>query len=159
MTNPSLVTSILDIGGTLYGKWMRGAILTSIVVSQIGFVAAYSIFIASNFQSFILAVTGCKTNIPIQYLIFAQTVVLLPLSLVRNLAKLSGTALVADVFILIGLVYIGSNEFAVIARDGIADVALFNASKYPLLIGYVLDALPVCAQLADYFAQNRCFLL
>jgi solute carrier family 36 (proton-coupled amino acid transporter) len=40
----------LDIGGTLYGPWMRYLILGSIVVSQIGFVAAYMIFVAQNLQ-------------------------------------------------------------------------------------------------------------
>ena len=34
-----------DIGGILYGQWMRRAILFSIVLSQIGFVAAYTIFV------------------------------------------------------------------------------------------------------------------
>jgi proton-coupled amino acid transporter len=119
----------------LYGRWMRVAILFSIVISQLGFVCAYSIFIASNFQAFILAVTNCKKFIPIHYLIFMQSVVLLPLSLVRDLAKLSWTALVADAFILVGLVYIASNEFAVIGQRGIADVALFNPKSFPLLIG------------------------
>jgi len=38
------------IGGTIYGKWMRRAILTSVVVSQLGFVAAYTIFVAENLQ-------------------------------------------------------------------------------------------------------------
>lgn len=116
---------------------MRVAILFSIVVSQLGFVSAYTIFIAENFQNFILAVTNCRTFVPIQYLIFAQTIVLLPLSLVRNLAKLSGTALIADAFILIGLVYIASNEFAVISKEGVAEVMLFNPKNFPLLIGYV----------------------
>lgn len=116
---------------------MRFAILFSIVLSQLGFVSAYTIFIASNFQAFILAVTNCKTLVPIQYLIFAQSIVLLPLSLVRDLAKLSWTALVADAFILVGLVYIASNEVAVIAQRGIADVALFNPKSFPLLIGFV----------------------
>lgn len=116
---------------------MRVAILASIVLSQLGFVAVYTIFIASNFQSFILSATNCRHLIPIQYLIFAQTIVLLPLSLIRNIAKLSGTALVADVFILIGLAYIASSEISVITREGIADVALFNPKSFPLLIGYV----------------------
>jgi proton-coupled amino acid transporter len=114
---------------------MRFAILFSIVLSQLGFVAAYTIFIAQNFQALILAVTNCKTVIPTQYLIFAQGLVLFPLSLVRNLAKLSITALIADAFILVGLLYIGSNEVAVIADRGIADVALFNPKSFPLLIG------------------------
>ena len=39
-----------DIGGALYGPWMRYCILTSIAVSQIGFVAAYTIFVSQNLQ-------------------------------------------------------------------------------------------------------------
>ncbi len=116
---------------------MRTAILTSIVVSQLGFVSAYTIFIAGNFQAFILAITNCRYFIPMKYLIVVQSIVLLPLSLVRNLAKLSTTALIADAFILVGLIYIGSSEVAVIAERGIADVALFNPKDFPLLVGYV----------------------
>ena len=70
-----------------------------------------------------------------KYLIFMQLIVLLPLSLVRNLAKLSTTALIADAFILVGLIYIGWNEVAVIAERGVADVALFNPKNFPLLVG------------------------
>lgn len=124
-----------DIGGALYGKAMRYTILTSIVVSQLGFVCAYTIFIAENLQAFVLAVTKCKTLLPIQILIFSQLIVFLPFSLIRNLAKLSMTALVADVFILIGIVYIASNEVAVIAQRGVADIKWFNEKDFPLLIG------------------------
>jgi proton-coupled amino acid transporter len=42
-----------DIGGALYGPWMRYAILTSIVVSQMGFVCAYIIFVSENLQVWI----------------------------------------------------------------------------------------------------------
>jgi amino acid permease len=45
-----------DIGGALYGPWMRYAILTSIVVSQMGFVCAYIIFVSENLQ-----VCMCRT--------------------------------------------------------------------------------------------------
>lgn len=114
---------------------MRNAILSSIVVSQIGFVSAYLIFVAENLQAFVLAVTNCATQLPILQLILVQLVIFLPLALIRNLAKLSTTALVADAFILVGLVYIGSNEFAVIAQRGVASVQLFNKKDFPLLIG------------------------
>jgi len=115
------------MGGTLYGNWFRQVILTSIALSQIGFVCgehilsagtskyelrrlidlrlahiAYTIFVAENLQAFVLGVTKCKTFIPIKYLIAAQLVVVLPLSLFRNLAALSSTALIADAFILVG---------------------------------------------------------
>jgi len=39
-----------DIGGALYGPYMRIAILSSIVVSQLGFVSAYTIFVAENLR-------------------------------------------------------------------------------------------------------------
>jgi len=58
--------------------------------------------------------------------------------MVRNITKLSGTALVADAFILSGLLYIFGSEIKTIARSGIADVALFNAKDFPLLIGSVI---------------------
>ncbi|KAI0303608.1 amino acid transporter [Multifurca ochricompacta] len=124
-----------DLGGTLYGPWMRYAILSSIAISQIGFVAAYTIFVAENLQSFVLAASRCTTLIPVQYLILMQLIIFLPLALVRNLAKLSTLALVADVFILAGLVYIFGSEAGVIAQRGIAKVEMFNPKDFPLLIG------------------------
>ncbi|KAL7424323.1 hypothetical protein Q5752_000005 [Cryptotrichosporon argae] len=142
-----------DIGGELYGRHMRLTILASIAISQIGFVAgesacplrhlltaAYTIFIAENLQAFIMAVSDCKTYVPTPHLIFAQLAVFLPLAMIRNLAKLSGTALVADAFILIGLVYIGINETTILAKHGIANVVLFNKVDFPLLIGTAVFA-------------------
>ena len=64
--------------------------------------SAYTIFIAQNLQAFILAVTDCRTFIETKWLIFAELVLFMPFAMVRNLAKLSGTALIADAFILIG---------------------------------------------------------
>lgn len=116
---------------------MRYAILTSITISQIGFVSAYTIFVAENLQSFVYAASRCMSFIPVQYLIVMQLVILLPMALIRNLAKLSTTALVADVFILAGLIYIFGSEFGYIAQRGIAKVELFNPKDFPLLIGYV----------------------
>lgn len=138
---------------------MRYAILASLVVSQLGFVSAYTIFVADNLQAFIMAVTKCGTFVPIHYLIFGQIVVFLPLALIRNIAKLSGTALVADAFILIGLVYIGSNEFATIANRGVAEVALFNPKDFPLLIGYVRIASSIQTMVSKRAVQHLCFLV
>jgi len=116
---------------------MRYVILTSIVVSQIGFVAAYIIFVAENLENFIFAASRCTTFIPVKYLILMQLVVFLPLALVRNLGKLSITVLIADVFILAGLIYIFGSEVGIIAQRGIAKVELFNPKDFPLLIGCV----------------------
>lgn len=82
-----------------------------------------------------MAVTNCTKIFPVQYFILIQLVVFLPFALIRNLAKLSTTALVADVFILAGLIYIFSSEFLLIAERGVARVELFNGKDFPLLIG------------------------
>ncbi|KAF8440342.1 amino acid transporter [Boletus edulis BED1] len=125
-----------DIGGALYGPWMRYAILFSIAISQIGFVTAYTIFVAENLQAFVSAVTHCATtNFSILFFICIQLVIFLPLALVRNLAKLSTTALVADAFILAGLIYIFGSEISAIHDKGIQPVKLFNSRDFPLFIG------------------------
>ncbi len=116
---------------------MRYAILTSITVSQIGFVSAYIIFVSENLQSFVLGITNCAKLLGIQYFILLQMIVFLPLALIRNLAKLSTTALVADAFILAGLIYIFGSEAVIMAKNGHAHVELFNSKDWPLLIGYV----------------------
>lgn len=116
---------------------MRFAILTSIVVSQLGFVSAYIIFVSENMRAFVLAVTKCATLMGLQYFIMLQLIIFVPLALVRNLAKLSTTALIADAFILAGLIYIFGSEAGIVAERGISHVELFNPKDWPLLIGCV----------------------
>ncbi|KAI0070077.1 hypothetical protein K474DRAFT_1654255 [Panus rudis PR-1116 ss-1] len=124
-----------DIGGALYGPVMRYAILTSIAVSQIGFVSAYIIFVSENLQAFVMAITNCAKQLGIGYFILLQMIIFLPLALIRNLAKLSTVALVADAFILAGLIYIFGSEAGIMASRGVSHVELFNAKEWPLLIG------------------------
>ncbi|KAI5118134.1 hypothetical protein M0805_001733 [Coniferiporia weirii] len=149
-----------DIGGKLYGPWMRYAILTSIAVSQLGFVSAYTIFISENLRAFVLAVTNCVHSFPVQYFILLQLILLLPLVLVRNIAKLSSAALVADVFILAGLLYIFGSEFAIIADRGIAKVELFNPKDFPLLIGtavFSFEGVGLVIPISDSMREPRKF--
>jgi proton-coupled amino acid transporter len=124
-----------EMGGILYGPKMRLAILASIVFSQLGFVAAYTVFVAQNMQAFVLAVTHCKTLIPTVWFILMQCAIFLPLSLVRRIAKLSSTALIADVFILFGIIYLFQFEIRKVAEEGLADVVMFNPKSFPLFIG------------------------
>ncbi|THH28324.1 hypothetical protein EUX98_g5859 [Antrodiella citrinella] len=149
-----------DIGGTLYGPWMRYAILTSITVSQIGFVSAYIIFVSENLQAFVLAITNCATMLGIQYFILLQMVIFLPLALIRNLAKLSTTALVADAFILAGLIYIFGSEAIIMGERGHAPVALFNAKEWPLLIGtavFSFEGIGLVIPITDAMREPRKF--
>lgn len=129
------VSSFGDIGGALYGSHMRQLILSSIVLSQIGFAAAYIVFTSENLQALILAVTNNKTLVNIEDLIFLQLIIFLPLSMIRNLAKLSGTALIADFFILLGLLYLYYWGGLTLARNGVSDIKLFNSHDWTLFIG------------------------
>ncbi|EMD34028.1 hypothetical protein CERSUDRAFT_141455 [Gelatoporia subvermispora B] len=149
-----------DIGGALYGPWMRYAILTSIVVSQLGFVSAYIIFVSENLQAFTLAITNCATALGIQYFIALQLIIFLPLALVRNLARLSTTALVADVFILAGLIYIFGSEAAIMGRRGTSHVELFNPKDWPLLIGtavFSFEGIGLVIPITDAMREPRKF--
>ncbi|TIA60466.1 hypothetical protein D6C83_03244 [Aureobasidium pullulans] len=97
-----------DMGGKIYGRWFRNLINSSLVISQIGFSSAYIVFVSENLQAFVLAVTKCRTFIDIKYMILMQMVVFLPLSLYRNINNIQKLALIADLFIVLGLVYLSS---------------------------------------------------
>lgn len=125
-----------DIGGVLYGKWARSVILGSIVLSQLGFVSAYIVFTSQNLQAFILAVSKCLTYIDIKFMVLMQLIIFLPLSLVRDISKLGFTALVADVFILLGLIYLFYYDIkTIVDQKGVSDIVPFNPSTWTLFIG------------------------
>ncbi|OJD14479.1 hypothetical protein AJ78_05163 [Emergomyces pasteurianus Ep9510] len=125
-----------DIGGVLYGKHMRRIILGSIVLSQIGFVSAYIVFVSQNLQAFVLAVSKCKTFIDIKFMILIQLIVFLPLSFIRDISKLGFTALIADVFILMGIVYLYAYGIeTIVDNGGVADIKPFNPMSWTLFIG------------------------
>jgi proton-coupled amino acid transporter len=125
-----------DIGGVLYGKWMRRIILASIVLSQLGFVSAYIVFTSQNLQAFILAVSKCMTYIDIKFMVLMQLIIFLPLSLIRDISKLGFTALIADVFIMLGLIYLFYYDISTIVdQKGVSDIIPFNANSWTLFIG------------------------
>ncbi|KAK5092279.1 hypothetical protein LTR24_005416 [Lithohypha guttulata] len=103
-----------EIGHAIGGAKMRNIILGSITLSQLGFVCAGLVFVAQNLYSFII----------------------IPLAFIRNISKLGPAALLADVFILIGLVYIYWYDIATLAQDGInKTVVNFNSDYYTLTVG------------------------
>ena len=135
-TRSKVEASFGDMGGILYGKWMRALILSSLVLSQVGFVSAYTVFTAENLQAFVLAVSKCKSFIDIKFLVMMQLVIFLPLSLIRDIGKLGFTALVADAFILLGLIYLYYYDiFTIVSNKGVADIQMFNSSSWTLFIG------------------------
>lgn len=124
-----------DMGGILYGSWFRKLILFSIVISQIGFVAAYIVFTSENLRAVILAVSDCRTHVPITWLIVLQMIIFLPFSLLRDIGKLGFTALIADAFILVGLAYLLYYDIITLNANGVADIIQFNKNDWTLFIG------------------------
>ncbi|KAI1630680.1 transmembrane amino acid transporter [Biscogniauxia mediterranea] len=125
-----------EIGEAIAGKTMRGLILGSITLSQLGFVCAGIVFVAENMTSFLEAVSHGRSPLSTITLILLQLILLVPLTFIRNIAKLGPSALIADVCILIGLVYIYYYDIAHLISDGIhKTVVLFNPDKYTMTIG------------------------
>lgn len=125
-----------DMGFHIYGKWMRNLINFSLVVSQIGFSSAYIVFVSENLQAFVLAVSNCKTHISIGLMILMQMIIFLPLSLYRNINHIQKLALVADLFILAGLVYLYYFDIlTIVGQGGVSDIVNFNKNDWTLFIG------------------------
>lgn len=127
-----------ELGEAIVGPRFRSLILFSIALSQLGFVCAGIIFTAENLFSFLDAITAGHDNLKlgVPALIALQMIPLIPLALIRNISKLGPVALVADVFILVGLVYIWYYDVFSLARNGMhPTVRAFNPTDFPLTIG------------------------
>ncbi|KAF9358929.1 neutral amino acid transporter [Mortierella sp. NVP85] len=124
-----------DIGGHLYGQWMRQSVLWSIAISQIGFVCAYMSFVATNLEALAKNVMSASDMFPFYVFVLVQLVVFIPLALIRNIARLSFTAVIADAFICFGLIYLYYFDIFTLSTSGLSDVVLFNPSHFTLFIG------------------------
>jgi len=135
-TRIKVPVSFGDMGFKLYGSTMRFLINFSLVISQIGFSSAYIVFVSENLQAFILAVSKCKTHINVKWLILMQMIIFLPLSLYRNIQNIQKIAVAADIFILLGLLYLYYFDiFTLALQHGVADIKAFNANSWTLFIG------------------------
>ena len=126
-----------DLGAAIGGPRFRSLILSSITISQIGFVCSGIIFVAENLYSFLDAVTSDHvTPLGTNALIGIQLFVLIPLALIRNISKLGPAALLADIFIFFGLFYIWYYDISTLATSGLNEsVKLFNPRNFTLTIG------------------------
>lgn len=128
-----------EIGHAIGGSKMRGIILASITLSQLGFVCAGMVFVAQNLYSFMVAVSNRSDGsspLSTRVLIALQLIIIIPLAFIRNISKLGPAALLADVFIMIGIVYIYWYDIGTLVQNGLNDtVVLFNSDLYTLTIG------------------------
>ncbi|KAG5953252.1 hypothetical protein E4U58_000482 [Claviceps cyperi] len=127
-----------ELGASIVGPKFRNLIFGSIALSQLGFVCTGLIFTAENLFFFLFAISTSRTDpgLSVPGLLVLQLVPLVPLALIRNISKLGPIALLADFFIMIGLLYIWQYDVLALARHGIApSVRLFNSSSFTLTIG------------------------
>ncbi|KAF9085859.1 neutral amino acid transporter [Mortierella sp. GBA35] len=124
-----------DIGGHLYGPSMRLSVLFAIAISQIGFVCAYMSFVATNLEALARNVLDASEMYPSYFFVVIQLIVFIPLALIRNIARLSFTAVVADIFICFGLIYMYYFDIFTLATHGLSDVVMFNPKDFALFIG------------------------
>ncbi|KAI8336823.1 transmembrane amino acid transporter protein-domain-containing protein [Chlamydoabsidia padenii] len=120
----------------LYGNWLRYLILFFLCLSQMGFVASYLIFISENLGLVVDQLSHCHRAFPSNIFIWLVLLIIIPIALVRKIAKLSWNAIIADVFILFGLIsviYFTSDQ---ISQHGPGpNIQLINSSDFALMIG------------------------
>lgn len=130
-----------DIGKYLFGKPFKIMIQGSIALTQSGFCCAYIIFVLQSVQSIISSITNNSLIIPDWAIIAVQVLIYIPLSWIRKIQNFSFTSLIADVFILIGLIYIISSDVLIISNQGPSNnFSLFNSEKFPLFLGTAIFA-------------------
>ncbi|CAK4121080.1 unnamed protein product [Aphanomyces euteiches] len=124
--------SYAHIGEVAFGIWGGRMVQISIVLMQFGFCCSYIIFVAENMME-VLAFFGITVSTSAVILI--QTLVYIPLSWIRYISYFSISNLIADAFILYGVVFILGSSFTSIATEGIKPVEYFNPQDYSIFIG------------------------
>ncbi|KAG2222420.1 hypothetical protein INT45_009432 [Circinella minor] len=131
-----------DVGGALYGPWMRRIVLFSIAISQLGFVCGGTIFIVENLIQAIRSLSHHSIEVSSNSALILVALLLMPMVLIRNIAKLSPAALFADVLIVSGLLTLLAYDVYHIFfghEDGPMPGPnvqwFFNPSAYPVFVG------------------------
>lgn len=132
------ITSFAELGNSLYGKTFKYLILISIILSQIGFVAAYTVFTAENLKAFVK--NTINVNFPLYYYVIFETIFFIPMSLIRNITKLSLAALLANIFILSGIITIVFYTSKDLIVNGPSKINNFNSDNWSLFIGVAIFA-------------------
>ncbi|CBF80086.1 hypothetical protein AN7777.2 [Aspergillus nidulans FGSC A4] len=151
-----------DLGEQIAGSKLRSLILSSVAISQIGFVCACIIFTAENLRAFFVAIMPETVHsLSTLRLIVLQLVVLIPLTMIRNISKLGPIALLADAFILFGLGYIYCYDIASLASRGLAPrVDLFNSDSFTLTIGsciFTFEGIGLILPIQSSMKKPQCF--
>ncbi|CAO3632446.1 unnamed protein product [Cunninghamella blakesleeana] len=125
-----------DVANRLYGKYICYLVLFFIVLSQLGFVCSYFIFISGNLVNIFQVLSHCQlTMIPQKDYIWFPLLIVLPLVMIRHMAKLSFTVIIADVFILFGLVCVLYFTIVQLIDYGVGpNIQMVNSDQFGLMI-------------------------
>lgn len=161
-----------DVGGALYGEWMRKLVLFSVAISQIGFVAAGTTFIAENVQQVVATVSNNSVHLSVEFIISMAAILMVPLCLIRNIAKLSLSAVISDLLILCGLLALlyfdifnlffkhDTPEKSAIINPGPGIHWFFNSAHFSVFVGtcvYSFEGVGLIIPIRDAMAQKERF--
>ncbi|KAI8081540.1 transmembrane amino acid transporter protein-domain-containing protein [Halteromyces radiatus] len=125
-----------DMGHRLYGQGVRYTVLFFIIISQVGFVCSYFIFISGNLVSVMHVLSQCSVLIPQASYIWMPLLIVIPLILVRHIAKLSLAVILADMFIVFGLICVLYFTSSQLIHHGVGKhIQAVNPSNFALMIG------------------------
>ncbi|KAI1320302.1 hypothetical protein EDD11_001517 [Mortierella claussenii] len=120
------------------------------------FKTGYCIFFAQQFAIVVDSLGGAKLDKIVWIAIFF--VILVPFTLVRNISKLGFSTLVADVCIIVGLIYLYAYDIKelVINNGSPSSLQLFNSKDFGLFIGTAVFSyegigmvIPICGSMAN----------
>ncbi|KAI7823609.1 transmembrane amino acid transporter protein-domain-containing protein [Gamsiella multidivaricata] len=145
-----------EIGEHFYGRWMRYIVLFAIAISQFGFCCGYCIFFAQQFAIVVDSLGGAHLDKIVWIAIFF--VILVPFTFVRNIGKLGFSTLVADLCIIVGLIYLYTYDIKelITHRDAPHPLRLFNSEDFGIFIGTAVFSyegigmvIPICGSMAN----------
>ncbi|KAL0086120.1 transmembrane amino acid transporter protein-domain-containing protein [Phycomyces blakesleeanus] len=125
-----------DVAEVLYGPWLRYIVFFFLCLSQMGFVASYLIFISQNLGFVANSLSHCTSTVDSKYYIWVAIAFIVPITWVRKMERLSWAAIIADVFILFGLICVIYFCADQIARNGSGpNILTINSKDFGLMIG------------------------
>ncbi|KAG0233547.1 neutral amino acid transporter [Actinomortierella wolfii] len=145
-----------EIGGHFFGKYMRWTIMFFIAISQFGFCCGYCIFFAQQFAIVVHSLGGATLDRVIWIVIFFA--ILVPFTLVRNIGRLGFSTVIADLCIIVGLIYIYVFDIKSLVQNGGSqtELDLFNRQDFGLFIGTAVFSyegigmvIPICSSMAN----------
>ena len=133
------LSSFPELGGYLFGNYMRVLVDVCLVASQLGLVTMYFIFVSETFRDALANLLNCEhwiATLGLAVLIFAQVIMQLPMCLLRQLRSIAFFAILADVLIITSMFWVvGSNTSQIVNHPSQAATVTFAESKFPLFLG------------------------